>query len=74
MISVSGRETLLQVAFQDALAQMHRLGRVARLPFGIFAHVQQHHLGILPEPRARLVDGDFVDARFGVRHKFEKTG
>ena len=41
------RNHFLDVALQHALAEMPRLGGVARAPLGIFAHVQQHHLGIL---------------------------
>ena len=53
---------------------MHGLGGVTRQPFVVFAHVQQHDLGILQEPRASLVNGDFADAGLGVSHNFEKTG
>ncbi len=52
---------------------MHRFGGVAGLPFVVFAHVQQHHLGILPEPGAGLVNGDFADTRLGVGHNFKKA-
>jgi hypothetical protein len=40
----------------------------------VLAHVQQNRLGILFQPFARLFNGDFADARFGVFHQFEKTG
>jgi hypothetical protein len=63
-----------QVALQDSLAQMFRLRRVTGVPFVVLAHVNQDGPGILRQPRAGLFDGNFPDARFGVRDQFEKAG
>ncbi len=48
--------------------------RVTVLPFMIFAHIHEDGLGILGQPGADFVDGDFLDARFGVVDQFEEAG
>lgn len=67
-------EASFKVAFQNAFAEMNGLRGVAFLPFRIFAHIEQHGVRIFGELRARLFDGDFVDARLRFLDDLEKTG
>ena len=63
-----------QIAFQNSFAKMNRLDRVAGRPLVIFAHIEQHGLGIGREPGAGLGDGEFADRFFRLRDQLEETG
>jgi hypothetical protein len=53
---------------------VQRLFGVTVLPLAILTHVQEHGGGIRGEPGAGLIQGDFVDARAGFVHDFQKSG
>src|ERR1041385_3885036 len=73
-LRVGIRNHFVQVALQNALAQMHGLHGMADRPLAILPHVQQHRLRILRQAMARGLDGDFLDARARFIDQFQKAG
>ena len=72
-VAVQVRDSLLQIAFEDAFAQMHRLGGVGFSPLMVLADIQQQGLGIIDQSLARLLDGEFLYIGPRFIHQLQKA-
>src|SRR5438309_444380 len=68
------RNHLLQVAFENALAEVNRPLGVASVPFMVLAHIHQDRLGIAGQPFARVVHGDLFYARARFVYQPQESG
>ncbi len=65
------RDTLLDIALDNALAEMNRAGSVAGMPFAFLANVDQIDAGLLGFD-IRVMNGNFFDAIFCIIDQFKE--
>jgi hypothetical protein len=67
-------EFSLEIAFENAFAEVNRLNRMTGEPLGIFANVDKSGPGIGREPGAGLFEREFLDVGACFVDEFQETG
>ena len=68
------RISRLEIALEDAFAQVNGFLGVTLGPFVVFSHVHQYGVRVGGQAVFGVRDGDFVDAGLGVVDEGEKSG